>query len=44
MAVERVRIALDQSFERVTVSREHALDDELIRVVRINQWSALISP
>jgi hypothetical protein len=43
MTVERVRIALDQSFERVAISREYALDDELIRVVRINHV-ALISP
>jgi hypothetical protein len=42
MSVQRVGIPLNQGFERVTVPRENALNDQLIRVVRIND--ALISP
>jgi hypothetical protein len=42
MTVQRVRIPLNQSLERVAVPRENALNDELIGVFRINY--ALISP
>jgi hypothetical protein len=42
MAVKRISIPLNQGFERVAVSREDALDYELISVVLINY--SLISP
>jgi hypothetical protein len=37
MTVERIAIPLDQSLERVAISTEYALYDELIGVVRINR-------
>ena len=42
MTVERIAVPSDQRLERVAISAEHALDDELISVVLIN--CALISP
>src|ERR1041384_6544651 len=42
MAVERITIALNQSLERVSISTENALNNQLICVIQINR--ALISP
>jgi hypothetical protein len=36
MTVERVTVALNQSLERVPISTEDALNDELIGVIQIN--------
>src|SRR5215207_4525429 len=36
MAIEWITVPRDQSFERVAIPAEHALDDELICIVQIN--------